>query len=96
MTAAPPPVQPQYARPGANPTLETLEYIHSALNAAGEPVSRNWLLAVLASWGHMTTRRSLNAALEFLASTGAIVEGPKGLSAVPFPARARAPLARPR
>jgi hypothetical protein len=59
--------------------LETLEYIQSALAAAGEPVSRNRLLAVLASWGHTTTRRSLNVALEFYSAIGVLAEDRNGL-----------------
>jgi hypothetical protein len=77
---APPPI---FARPRANPTLETIEYIRSALQKAGEPVSRNWLLDQLAQWGHSTTRQSLNAALAFLGADGNIAEGSKGIMWVP-------------
>jgi len=77
------PPQPRFARPGANPTLATLEYIRSALRSAGGPVSRNALLERLAEWGHSTTRQSLNAALGFLAQDGSIAEGSKGLIWVP-------------
>ena len=77
----PPPTN--YARPGANPTLETIEYIVAALRGAEGPVSRNSILATLATWGHSTTRQSLNAALEFLGDQGMIAEGRKGLLWVP-------------
>jgi len=73
----------RYARPGANPTLETIEYIEAALRAADGPMSRNTLLSILASWGHSTTRQSLNAALAFLGELGVIAEGSKGLIYVP-------------
>ena len=75
--------KPKFARPGANPTLATLELIRSALRKAGGPVSRNQLLERLASWGHSTSRQSLNAAIGFLAQDGSIVEGSKGLMWVP-------------
>ena len=73
----------KYARPGANPTLETIEYVLAALQKSGEPVSRNRLLASLARWGHSTTRPSLNAALAFLGDEGMVAEGSKGLIWVP-------------
>jgi hypothetical protein len=73
------PSGPRYARRGANPTLETLEYIQTALAAAGEPVSRNRLLSVLASWGHTTTRRSLNVALDFFIAIGVLEEEGNGV-----------------
>jgi len=73
----------KYARPGANPTLETIEYVLAALQKSGEPVSRNRLLATLARWGHSTTRPSLNAALAFLGDEGMVAEGSKGLIWVP-------------
>lgn len=75
--------RPRYARPGANPTLETIEYVLAALQGAGEPLSRNRLLATLARWGHSTTRRSLNAAIAFLGAQGVVAEGSKGLIWVP-------------
>ena len=73
----------RYARPGANPTLETIEYIRGALSAAGGPLSRNQLLRILAEWGHATTRRSLNAALAFFLADGIVAEGQGGLVWVP-------------
>lgn len=73
----------RYARPGANPTLETIEYVLSALQKSEEPVSRNQILATLARWGHSTTRPSLNAALAFLGDEGMVAEGSKGLIWVP-------------
>src|SRR5688572_20585428 len=77
MLKAPP--KPLFAKPGANPTLETIEYIRAALRLAGGPVSRNELLRRLTAWGHGTSRPSLNAALAFLGEAGAVVEGSKGL-----------------
>ena len=74
---------PKYARPGANPTLETIEYVLAALQNAGAPVSRNGLLATLAAWGHSTTRQNLNVALDFLSDQGMVAEGSKGLLWVP-------------
>src|SRR2546426_10687141 len=71
--------RPRYAKPGANPTLETIEYVLAALQKARSPVSRNRLLATLGHWGHSTTRQSLNAAVNFLGDQGMIAEGSKGL-----------------
>ena len=73
----------EFARPGANPTLETIEYIRTALRRSDGPVSRNALLETLAQWGHSTTRQSLNAALAFLGADGSVAEGSKGLIWVP-------------
>ena len=73
----------RYARPGANPTLETIEYVLGALQESEEPISRNQILATLARWGHSTTRPSLNAALAFLGDEGMVAEGSKGLVWVP-------------
>lgn len=75
--------KPVYARRGANPTLETLEYVRKALQSADDPISRNGLLAVLREWGHSTSRQSLNAAIEFYGDMGMIAEGSKGLIWVP-------------
>ncbi len=75
--------RPRYARPGANPTLETIEYVLAALQRADGPVSRNGLLSTLGGWGHSTTRQSLNAAVNFLGDQGLIAEGSKGLIWVP-------------
>ena len=75
--------RPRYAKPGANPTLETIEYVLAALRKADGPVSRNRLLATLGGWGHSTTRQSLNAAVNFLGDQGMIAEGSKGLIWVP-------------
>ncbi len=75
--------RPRYAKPGANPTLETIEYVLAALQKADGPVSRNRLLATLGGWGHSTTRQSLNAAVNFLGDQGMIAEGSKGLIWVP-------------
>lgn len=73
------PPEPAFAKPGANPTLETIEYIRAVLRAAPGPINRNQLIRQLTSWGHGTSRPSLNAALGFLAEEGAVVEGSKGL-----------------
>ena len=75
--------RPEFARPGANPTLETIEYIRTALRRSEGPLSRNDILDTLARWGHSTTRQSLNAALAFLAADGSVAEGSKGLLWVP-------------
>lgn len=73
------PPKPEFSRPGANPTLQTIEFVRAALMAAEVPVSRNDLLAQLGIWGRSTTRQSLNAALAFLAADGSVAEGSKGL-----------------
>ncbi len=83
MTTVTPTQSRRFARPGANPTLETIEYIRGALSAAGGPLSRNQLLGILAEWGHATTRRSLNAALAFFIADGIVAEGLKGVVWVP-------------
>jgi hypothetical protein len=75
--------QPEFASPGANPTLETIEYIRVILRQAEMPISRNQILRELSSWNHATTRKSLNAALEFLSADGNVAEGSKGLIWVP-------------
>lgn len=73
----------EFARRGANPTLETIEYIQSALREAEAPISRNHLLGILCRWGHSTSRQSLNAAIAFLGANGSVAEGSKGLIWVP-------------
>ncbi|HEV2230895.1 MAG TPA: hypothetical protein VGS18_01750 [Thermoplasmata archaeon] len=75
--------RPVFAKSRANPTLETIEYIRTALQNSEEPVSRNQLLGQLAEWGHSTTRQSLNAALAFLGADGNVAEGRKGIFWVP-------------
>lgn len=75
--------EPKFAKPGANPTLETIEYVRAALRGAQGPISRNRLLAVLSRWGHSTTRQSLNVVLAFLGDAGMVAEGSKGLIWVP-------------
>ena len=75
--------KPVFARQGANPTLETIEYVRKALRSADEPVSRNELMRTLRGWGHSTTRQSLNAVLEFFGDMGMVAEGSKGLIWVP-------------
>ncbi len=75
--------EPVFAKAGANPTLETLEYVRMALRAADGPISRNELLRILRRWGHSTTRQALNAALAFFGDIGRIAEGSKGLIWVP-------------
>ncbi|MDE1820836.1 MAG: hypothetical protein KGJ23_13610 [Euryarchaeota archaeon] len=83
MALAHPVPRPEFARPGANPTLETIEYIRAALQRADGPISRNRLLDVLSEWGHSTSRQSLNAVLGFLGEDGSVAEGSKGLIWVP-------------
>ena len=75
--------KPVFARPGANPTLETIEYIRRALKTADGPMSRNELLRSLRRWGHSTSRQSLNAALEFFGDMGMVAQGSKGVIWVP-------------
>lgn len=83
MASATHPPRLEFARKGANPTLEMMEYVRGALRGAGGPVSRNALLDTLAHWGHSTNRPTLNAALGFLGEEGCIVEGSKGILWVP-------------
>lgn len=77
------PPELEFARPGANPTLESIEYVRAIFKEAEIPISRNHVLRVLAGWGHSMTRQSLNSIVEFLGAEGAIVEGEKGLVWVP-------------
>jgi hypothetical protein len=77
------PHRPEFARPGANPTLESIEYVRAILRESEEPVSRYDILRILASWSHSMTRQSLNAAIKFLAADGSVAEGSKGLIWVP-------------
>ena len=72
-----------FAKRGANPTLQTLEYVRKALQTADGPISRNRLLETLGKWGHSTSRQSLNAAIEFYGDMAMIAEGSKGLIWVP-------------
>jgi hypothetical protein len=69
----------EFAHDGANPTLETIEYVRAILRAPETPISRNEVLRMLAAWGHSTTRRTLNAAIAFLGADGNVAEGSKGL-----------------
>jgi hypothetical protein len=69
----------EFAHDGANPTLETMEYVRAILRTAETPISRNEVLRKLAAWGHSTTRRTLNAAIAFLGADGNVAEGSKGL-----------------
>lgn len=75
--------RPEFARPGANPTLESIEYVRATLRGAEEPLSRNEILRTLSDWSHSMTRQSLNAAINFLAADGSVAEGTKGLIWVP-------------
>jgi hypothetical protein len=77
------PPELEFARPGANPTLESIEYVRAILRQAEEPISRNEILRRLTDWGHSMSRQSLNAALDFLAADGCVGEGSKGLIWVP-------------
>lgn len=76
--------RPEFARPGANPTLESIEYVRAILRRAEEPLSRNDILRTLSDWSHSMTRQSLNAAIHFLAADGSVAEGSKGLIWVPL------------
>jgi hypothetical protein len=69
----------EFAHEGANPTLETIEYVRAILRAAETPISRNEVLRRLAAWRHSTTRQTLNAAIAFLGADGNVAEGSKGL-----------------
>lgn len=73
----------EFARPGANPTLESIEYVRAIFKQAELPISRNKILRVLSDWGHSMSRQSLNSVVDFLAAEGAVVEGSKGLIWVP-------------
>jgi hypothetical protein len=77
------PPRPEFARPGANPTLESIEYVRGILREANQPLSRNEILRILAGWSHSMGRQSLNAAIKFLAADGSVAEGSKGLIWVP-------------
>lgn len=73
----------EFARHGANPTLESIEYVRAILRTAEEPISRNDILRTLSDRSHSMSRQSLNAALGFLAADGSVAEGSKGLIWVP-------------
>jgi len=75
--------QLEFARPGANPTLETIEYVRAVLRHAEAPISRNKVLLILAAWSHSMSRQSLNVVIDFLAADGSVAEGSKGLVWVP-------------
>jgi hypothetical protein len=83
MTRVSRPPHLEFARPGANPTLESIEYIRYILRGADEPLSRNDILRILAGWSHSMGRQSLNAVIHFLAADGSVAEGSKGLIWVP-------------
>jgi hypothetical protein len=51
----------------------------SLLQEAGDPVSRNWLLALLKETGHTASRARLNRALSFCFDHGLAIEGSKGV-----------------
>jgi len=75
--------KPQFAKRGANPTLEMIEYVRAILQKADAPVSRNHILRQLAKWGHSTNRPTLNAIIGFLGADGSVAQGSKGLIWVP-------------
>jgi hypothetical protein len=79
MTSLRRPPHLDFARPGANSTLELTEYIRSILRNSEQPVSRNEILMALAAWSHATNRQSLNVVIEFLEANGLVAEGEKGL-----------------
>lgn len=76
MPAQPP--KPEFARPGANPTLLKIELIRAALQRAHGPLSRNRIQAQMSAWGHGISGPTLNAALAFLVDEGVVVAGSKG------------------
>jgi hypothetical protein len=73
-----PPV-PEFASPGTNPTLESIDYVRSVFRSADGPLSRNEILRVLATWSRWMNRESLNAVIDYLAARGSITEGSRGL-----------------
>jgi hypothetical protein len=75
----------EFARPRANPTLESIEYVRAILKGSDGPVSRNEILRTLSRWSHSMSRQSLNAALKFLSTDGSVASGSKGLVWVPTP-----------
>jgi len=77
------PPRPEFARRGANPTLESIEYVRSILLRANEPLSRNEMRRILSGWSQPMSRQSLNAVIRFLAADGSVAEGSKGLIWVP-------------
>ena len=83
MLSLPGPPALEFARKGANPTLESIEYVRAVLRTAEEPISRNEILRVLSDWSHSMSRQSLNATLRFLAADGSVAEGSKGIVWVP-------------
>jgi hypothetical protein len=83
MTSAMRPSRLEFARRGANPTLESIEYVRSILRNADEPLSRNEFLRSLAQRSHSMDRQSLKAAISFLAADGSVAVGSKGLVWVP-------------
>lgn len=72
------PPHPEFAEPGANPTLLKIELIRAALQRAHGPMSRNQIKAQMSAWSHGLSGPTLNAALAFLVSEGVVVEGSKG------------------
>lgn len=77
-----PPHEPEFARKGANPGLQLIEYIDMILDEAEEPLSRNDILRQLAAWKHGTSRETLNAALQYQMHLSLIYEGTKGIQRV--------------
>src|SRR5690242_14102956 len=69
----------RYARPGANPSLSSIEYVRAILEQSEAPIRRESILSVLASWGDSTELGGLNSIIEFFGDEGAIAEGSKGL-----------------
>lgn len=73
------PPEPEFATPGANPTLLKIELVRSALRRAHGPMSRKQIKAQMSAWGHGLNGPTLNAALAFLADDGSVVLGSKGV-----------------
>jgi hypothetical protein len=70
--------EPEFARPGANPTLESIEYLRAVLRHAEVPLGRSEIHHILAGWSHGMGRESVNAVIDFLAVDGSIGKGSRG------------------
>lgn len=59
--------------------FSTVERVHALLEAAESPVRRNWLLDRLSEYGHTTTRKRLDRALDRFFALELAVEGSEGI-----------------
>jgi len=69
----------QLEKPAVDVNLHTVERIEAILRDAGEPVSRNYILAKLKETSGGTNSPRLNRALQYLYDHRMIVEGSKGV-----------------